>query len=224
MIAEIKAGHQVYVVTPLINESESIDTANATKIYENMERYFKGIATVGLLHGKMKPEERECVMARFLKNEVQILVATSVIEVGVNVINATTIVVLGAERFGVAQLHQLRGRVMRSDAVPYCFLISDSATESALERLKMVEETSDGFKLADYDLKMRGPGEFFGEKQSGAMSFKFADLKEDAAMFDEANVDADEIISNPKFETDEQFRSLNEYVKLNYQLKKSELD
>lgn len=110
-------------------------------------------------------------MQEFLNNEIQILVATSVIEVGVNVVNATTILVLGAERFGVATLHQLRGRVMRSDSVPYCFFItSDNPTENSIERLKMVEKTTDGFALAEYDLKHRGPGEFFGEKQSGSMN------------------------------------------------------
>ena len=121
-----------------------------------------------------KPVEKEKIMQEFLNNEIQILVATSVIEVGVNVVNATTILVLGAERFGVATLHQLRGRVMRSDSVPYCFFItSDNPTENSIERLKMVEKTTDGFALAEYDLKHRGPGEFFGEKQSGSMNFKY---------------------------------------------------
>jgi ATP-dependent DNA helicase RecG len=224
MKEEIENGHQIYVVTPLINESEAIDTANATKIYENMKDYFKGIAEVGLLHGKVKSEEREQVMERFINKEIQILVATSVIEVGVNVPNATTIVILGAERFGVAQLHQLRGRVMRSDAVPYCFLISDFASESAIERLKMVEENSDGFVLAEYDLKVRGPGEFFGEKQSGAMNFKYCDLKEDTHLFEQLDNDAYQLIKNPAFETDPKYTHLYEYVRKINQRVKVELD
>ena len=178
MKEELQRGHQIYVVTPLIEESDVLDTANATEIYQNMVKYFDKIATVGLIHGRLKAEEKEDIMQKFLNNEIQILVATSVIEVGVNVVNATTIVILGAERFGVATLHQLRGRVMRSDSIPYCFFIANNPTDSSIERLKMVEQNTDGFKLAEYDLINRGPGEFFGEKQSGAMNFKYASLKE----------------------------------------------
>ena len=177
MKEQLKLGKQIYVVTPLIEESEALDVANATEIYENMTKYFDGLANVGLIHGKLKTDEKEEIMQKFLNNEVQILVATSVIEVGVNVENATTIVVLGAERFGVATLHQLRGRVMRSDSIPYCFFIANNPTEMAVERLKMVEQNTDGFKLAEYDLINRGPGEFFGEKQSGSMNFKYASIK-----------------------------------------------
>lgn len=163
MKEELQRGHQIYVVTPLIEESDVLDTANATEIYQNMVKYFDKIATVGLIHGRLKAEEKEDIMQKFLNNEIQILVATSVIEVGVNVVNATTIVILGAERFGVATLHQLRGRVMRSDSIPYCFFIANNPTDSSIERLKMVEQNTDGFKLAEYDLINRGPGEFFGE-------------------------------------------------------------
>ena len=160
---ELKAGHQIYVVTPLIEESESLASANATEIYDNMKKYFAGITEVGLLHGRLKTNEKEEIMQRFLNKEIGILVATSIIEVGVNVINATSIVILGAERFGVATLHQLRGLVMRSDAVPYCFLFAETTNEKTEERLKMLENTTDGFVLAEYDLRNRGPGEFFGE-------------------------------------------------------------
>lgn len=136
MKEELQRGHQIYVVTPLIEESDALDTANATEIYQNMVKYFDKIATVGLIHGRLKTEEKEDIMQKFLNNEIQILVATSVIEVGVNVVNATTIVILGAERFGVATLHQLRGRVMRSDSIPYCFFIANNPTDSSIERLK----------------------------------------------------------------------------------------
>ena len=222
---ELKNGHQIYVVTPLIEESEVLDTANATKIYENMKQYFVGIATVGLIHGKLKPDEKEKIMQEFLNNEIQILVATSVIEVGVNVVNATTILVLGAERFGVATLHQLRGRVMRSDSVPYCFFItSDNPTENSIERLKMVEKTTDGFALAEYDLKHRGPGEFFGEKQSGSMNFKYASLKDDSDLLEIANTDSEEMVNNNKLFTEEDYKYLYETAKHNYVMKQTELD
>ena len=221
---ELAAGHQIYVVTPLIEESEVLDTANATEIYDNMTRYFKGLANVGLIHGKLKTEEKEEIMQKFLNNEIQILVATSVIEVGVNVVNATTIVVLGAERFGVATLHQLRGRVMRSDSIPYCFFIANNPTESSIERLKMVEENTDGFKLAEYDLINRGPGEFFGEKQSGSMNFKYASLKEDNALLELANSDSEEIISKIENFDNPEYKTLFDIAKANYQMKQTELD
>lgn len=224
MKEEIKAGHQVYVVTPLIEESESLDTANATEIFERMQKYFKGIATVGLIHGRLKAEEKETIMASFLNKEIDILVATSVIEVGVNVKNATTIVVLGADRFGVATLHQLRGRVMRSDSIPYCFYLSDNPSESSDKRLKFVEQNTDGFALADYDLKTRGPGEFFGEKQSGSMNFKYCDLLKDSELLELANSDSEEIIqNNDLFESDE-YKSLFNYVHENYLIKLNDLD
>ena len=221
---ELKAGHQIYVVTPLINESESLDTANATEIYENMKEYFKGITTVGLIHGRLKGQEKEEIMTKFLNKEIGILVATSVIEVGVNVTNATTIVILGAERFGVATLHQLRGRVMRSDAIPYCFLLTEKKTENSEERLRMVENTTDGFVLAEYDLKHRGPGEFFGEKQSGSMNFKYADIVKDSALLELANNDSELIIKDLAFFNDLEYQKLFKKVHKNYQLKMQELD
>ncbi len=224
MRQELAVGHQIYVVTPLIEESEAIDTANATEIYQNMVKYFENIATVGLIHGRLKTEEKEEIMQKFLNNEIQILVATSVIEVGVNVVNATTIVVLGAERFGVATLHQLRGRVMRSDSIPYCFFIANNPTEASVERLEMVEKNTDGFKLAEYDLLHRGPGEFFGEKQSGAMNFHYASLKDDSALLELANSDSENIINNEANFTDPDYDELFKIAKANYQMKQKELD
>jgi len=159
-----------------------------------------------------------------LNNEIQILVATSVIEVGVNVVNATTIVILGAERFGVATLHQLRGRVMRSDSIPYCFFIANNPTDSSIERLKMVEQNTDGFKLAEYDLINRGPGEFFGEKQSGAMNFKYASLKDDTDLLELANSDSEEIINDQSTFNDDEYKILFDVAKKNYQMKQTKLD
>ena len=221
---EIKNGHQVYVVTPLINESDSLDTANATEIYENFTKSFKGIAVVGLIHGRLPATEKEQIMQDFLEKKIDILVATSVIEVGVNVLNATTILILGAERFGVATLHQLRGRVMRSSHEPYCFLIPEHTTEASEKRLKMLEVTTDGFALAEYDLINRGPGEFFGEKQSGSMNFKFVDLREDNELLLLANEDSEEIIAGTKLFNDPEYQSLLKTAEHNYQLKQEELD
>ena len=224
MKEELKKKHQIYVVTPLINESESLDTANATEIYQNMVKYFKDKAVVGLIHGKLPSNEKEQVMKDFLDKKIDILVATSVIEVGVNVINATTIVILGAERFGVATLHQLRGRVMRSDAEPYCFLLAEHKTEASEKRLKMLEYTTDGFELAEYDLVNRGPGEFFGEKQSGSMNFKYVDLRVDNELLLLANEDSEEILESGELFNNEEYKVLFETAKHNYQLKLEELD
>lgn len=224
MKEELKNGHQIYVVTPLIEESEAIDTANANEVYNKMVKYFEGSYNVGLIHGKLKPAEKEEIMEKFLKNEIHILVATSVIEVGVNVANATTILILGAERFGVATLHQLRGRVMRSGAVPYCFLIPENITDTSLARLKMVEETSDGFKLAEYDLLHRGPGEFFGERQAGAMNFKYADILKDNDLLELVNEDSKDIMLTTKLFEQEDYKYLHEVVHENYLRKVSELD
>lgn len=221
---ELKAGHQIYVVTPLIDESEVLDTANANEIFEKMQKYFSGIATVGLIHGRLKAEEKESIMQAFLNKEIDILVATSVIEVGVNVANATTILVLGADRFGVATLHQLRGRVMRSDSIPYCFYISDNPTENGIKRLKFVEENTDGFALAEYDLKTRGPGEFFGEKQSGSMNFKYADLLEDNDILELANSDSEEIIKKIELFENEDYKTLYNHIHEHYLMKMNELD
>lgn len=224
ILKEIAAGHQIYVVTPLINESESLDTANATEIYQNMKKYFAGKAEVGMIHGRLSSEEKEQIMEDFLTKKIDILVATSVIEVGVNIINATTILILGAERFGVATLHQLRGRVMRSSSQPYCFLMSEHATEAVDKRLKMLENTTDGFELAEYDLLNRGPGEFFGEKQSGSMNFKYADLRVDGDLLNQTNMDAIEIVESDDFYNNSEYATLKDNAVKNYERKLNEID
>lgn len=224
MRKELKIGHQIYVVTPLIEESEAIDTASATEVYLRMVKYFENEAVVGLIHGKLKSTEKEEIMQKFLNKEIDILVATSVIEVGVNVANATTILILGAERFGVATLHQLRGRVMRSGDVPYCFLIPENSTDTSIARLKMVEETSDGFKLAEYDLLHRGPGEFFGEKQAGNMNFKYADILKDHDLLETVIVDSEKIMESEELENNQEYKYLYNVVHENYLRKISELD
>lgn len=217
---QIKEGHQAYIITPTIEQSETLDLDNALQVFEDIKKTFKGIAEVGLIHGKLKTEEKEEVMRKFYSNEIQILVATSVIEVGVNVVNATTILILDADRFGIAQLHQMRGRVRRSDNQAYCFLISDSEVESSIKRMKLVESTNDGFKLAEEDLLIRGPGEIFGEKQTGNQMFKMADIVVDSDILEEANNCANEMIDTKALFEDEEYKALYDMAEANYQAKK----
>lgn len=221
---EVEAGHQAYVVVPMIEESEALDLANATQIYENMVKYYDGFCKVGLIHSRLHREEKEKVMNDFNDNKIQILVSTSVIEVGVNVVNATTMVILNADRFGIAQLHQMRGRVRRSDNQAYCFLISDASNASSIERLKLVEENSDGFKLAEEDLIIRGPGDFFGEKQSGMVTFKMANIVSDKEMLEDANDLAISVIDNKKLFEEKEYEKVLEIVKDNYYKNKEMLD
>ena len=221
---ELKANHQIYVICPMINESEAMDLNNATQVYERMVKYYEGKCRVGLIHSKLKSEEKKETMEKFQRNEIQILVSTSVIEVGVNVINATTMVILDADRFGIAQLHQMRGRVRRSDEQAYCFLVSNTQTQSSIDRLKLVEENSDGFVLAEEDLIIRGPGDFFGEKQTGMVPFRMADIVFDKDLFESANITADEMISNKKLFTDPEYKELYKLVNENYNNNKEMLD
>ena len=224
MKKEISNGHQVYVITPMIEESDVMDLNNATEVYQNMKEYFKDIANVGLIHSKLKTSEKEEVMTAFSKNEIQILVSTSVIEVGVNVVNATSVIILNADRFGIAQLHQMRGRVCRSDEQAYCFLVSNTKTQSSIDRLKLIEEHNDGFVLAEEDLLVRGPGDFFGEKQTGMVSFKMADILNDRDILEEANNEAVLLMETDKLFKDEEYKKIYEIVDQNYQNNKEMLE
>ena len=221
---EVENGHQAYLIVPMIEESEAIDLANATEIYDSMVKYYDGFCKVGLIHSRLKKEEKEQVMKDFNENKIQILVSTSVIEVGVNVVNATTMVILDADRFGIAQLHQMRGRVRRSDFQSYCFLISNSTNSSSIERLKLVEENSDGFVLAEEDLIIRGPGDFFGEKQSGMVPFKMANLVSDKELLEETNELANQVIESKKLFEDKEYSKILKIVDDNYNNNKEMLD
>jgi ATP-dependent DNA helicase RecG len=165
--SQIEKGRQAFIICPLVEESEKLEAKAAVEEYERLQQNVFPDLELGLLHGRMAGDEKESTMARFARGELDVLVATSVIEVGIDVPNATVMLIEGAERFGLAQLHQFRGRVGRGEHASYCLLISDSPSEQAQERLKAVEETNDGFALARKDLEMRGPGEFLGTRQSG---------------------------------------------------------
>mgnify|MGYP003289582060 CR=1 FL=1 len=221
---EVSKGHQAYVIVPMIEESEAIDLTNATEVYERMVKYYEGFCKVGLIHSRLKKEEKDQVMKDFSENKIQILVSTSVIEVGVNVVNATTMVILNADRFGIAQLHQMRGRVRRSEYQPYCYLVSDSTNSSSIDRLKLVEENSDGFVLAEEDLIIRGPGDFFGEKQSGMVPFKMANLVSDKDILEVVNEVANKLIASNTLFDNPDYHNIYKIVDDNYNNKKEMLD
>lgn len=191
MLDEIKAGHQIYVVAPLIDDEED-EKMNVTSLKDKFDVAFNGMVPTGLLHGKMKPNQKDEVMNSFKNGDTKILISTTVIEVGVDVKNATMMVIFNAERFGLATLHQLRGRVGRNDMQSYCYLISDYDAE----RLKVLEESNDGFYISEQDFKLRGGGDIFGIRQSGEQSFKIANLNRDYKILMQCKSDAEEFLKN----------------------------
>ena len=194
---QVEAGRQVYFVFPLIKESEKIDLKNLEDGFEGLRETFPEYR-LGKVHGKMKPAEKEEEMRRFASGETQILVATTVIEVGVNVPNASVMVILNAERFGLSQLHQLRGRVGRGSDRAYCILVSKRAlTDETRKRIDIMCDTNDGFKIAEADLKLRGPGDLEGTQQSGmAFDLKIADIARDGQLVQLARDEAQKIIDD----------------------------
>ncbi|KML33002.1 ATP-dependent DNA helicase RecG [Rossellomorea marisflavi] len=212
MEKELKAGRQAYVICPLIEESDKLDVQNSIDVYNQLSQHFQGRFSVGLMHGRLHPDEKEEVMRSFSRNEVQVLVSTTVVEVGVNVPNATFMLIYDAERFGLSTLHQLRGRVGRGDDQSYCILLADPKTEVGKERMKIMTETNDGFVLSEKDLELRGPGDFFGRKQSGMPEFKVADMIHDYRALEVARDDAATLANSDAFWKDDEYAPLRRYL------------
>lgn len=213
MEKHIRAGQQAYIICPMIEKNEDIDAADVYTVAEDFKEHLPKDIKTGILHGKMSPSEKIDIMEHFAKGETNILVSTTVIEVGVNVPNATIMLIYNADRFGLSTLHQLRGRVGRGNLQSYCMFLSDSKGENAKNRLKVISSTNDGFKIAEDDLKLRGPGDFFGVRQSGEILFAMADPERDTEIFENAKSYVDEIVGeDPELES-------SKYVKIREHLK-----
>ena len=184
---QVRAGHQAYIICPLVEGSENMEGENVTDYAGKVKSELPSDIEVGVLHGKMKNDKKNEIMDLFAQNKVQVLVSTTVVEVGVNVPNATVMMIENADRFGLAQLHQLRGRVGRGDAQSYCIMINTSQSKNAKKRLEILNQSNDGFKIASEDLRLRGPGDFFGIRQSGDLAFQLADIYQDAPVLQQAS-------------------------------------
>ncbi|HWL12235.1 MAG TPA: ATP-dependent DNA helicase RecG, partial [Ureibacillus sp.] len=212
MESELRNGRQAYVICPLIEESDKLDVQNAVEVYEQLATIFNGRFKVGLMHGRLHADEKDAVMREFSEGKIDVLVSTTVVEVGVNVPNATFMMIYDADRFGLAQLHQLRGRVGRGEHQSYCVLLADPKSEEGKERMLSMTQTNDGFKLAEKDLELRGPGDFFGKKQSGLPDFKMADLVHDYRTLEVARQDAARLIYDDQFWQADEYRYLREML------------
>ena len=211
MTKQIAKGRQVYVICPTVEYSEAVEGENVIEYAEKLKRIMPVSVNIEFLHGRMKPAEKNEIMDRFANNQIQILVSTTVVEVGVNVPNATVMMVENAERFGLAQLHQLRGRVGRGKYQSYCIFINGSGKKEALERLNILCKSNDGFLIANEDLKLRGPGDFFGVRQSGDFEFRLGDIMNDANILKQAS-ESVELILNEEVEiSDKQRKIIIEY-------------
>ncbi|AYC29207.1 ATP-dependent DNA helicase RecG [Paenisporosarcina cavernae] len=221
---ELEKGRQAYVICPLIEESEKLDLQNAVDVYNQLTQLYHGKFTVGLMHGRLSSDEKEQVMRDFSEGKIAVLVSTTVVEVGVNVPNATSMVIYDAERFGLSQLHQLRGRVGRGSEQSYCILLADPKTEEGKERMMVMCETNDGFKLAEKDLELRGPGDFFGKKQSGLPEFQVADLIHDYRALQNAMKDAEQIVQSDALWESEEYQALRDFLHQSGALEGDRLD
>lgn len=212
IIKQIKEGRQIYIVAPLVEESELMELESATEIFEMLKRSYFCNYNLGLLHGKMNNKEKDQVINKFYEGKINVLVSTTVIEVGVNVPNASIMMVLNAERFGLAQLHQLRGRVGRGKYQSYCLLVNESKTKRAAERMNVLKNTNDGFIIAEEDLKIRGPGEFFGTRQSGLSKYDIQNIVNDVEIVQDVQHISKKILEeNPKL-IGEDYRLLKESI------------
>ena len=212
ILEEIKQGHQVYVVASLIDDNEELDLKSVETLKEKFNLAFQNKIPIEILHGKLKQKEKDEIMARFKNNETKILISTTVIEVGVDVKNATIMVIFDADRFGLATLHQLRGRVGRNSLDSYCYLISDKE----IERLKVLEESNDGFYISEKDLELRGEGDLFGIRQSGVKIFKIANLKNDLKIMLQAKSDSEEYINSEAYKNNmSYYKTIKDLDRLN---------
>ncbi|WP_066068543.1 ATP-dependent DNA helicase RecG [Neobacillus soli] len=221
---ELMKGHQAYVICPLIEESDKLDVQNAIDVHTTLSHYFHNRYQAGLMHGRLSSDEKDSVMKAFSANEVQVLVSTTVVEVGVNVPNATMMVIYDAERFGLSQLHQLRGRVGRGSDQSYCILLANPKSEVGQERMRTMTETNDGFELSEKDLELRGPGDFFGRKQSGVPEFKVADMVHDYRALETARNDAALLIQSETFWTAPEYQHLRKGLEVSGVLEGEKLD
>lgn len=213
---ELQTGSQVYVVTPLISESETMDLKNAELIFDKFTELFGKKYKIGLLHGQMPNDQKEAVMNDFSDKKIDVLVSTTVIEVGVDVPNASVMVIYDANRFGLSQLHQLRGRVGRGDKQSYCILIADPKNESAAERMKILTSTNDGFVLAEEDLKMRGAGDLLGNRQSGLPEFKIGNPINDINILEVAQEEASRLYEDEKLFNSPETKNLKSFINEEY--------
>lgn len=212
ILEEIKKGHQIYVVASLIDDNEELDLKSVETLKEKFNIAYQNKIPIEILHGKLKQKEKDSIMTRFKNNETKILISTTVIEVGVDVKNATVMVIFDADRFGLATLHQLRGRVGRNSLDSYCYLISDKEKE----RLKVLEESNDGFYISEQDLKLRGEGDLFGIRQSGVKTFKIANIAQDTKILMQAKSDSEEYIASGEYKNNmSYYKIIKELDKLN---------
>ena len=204
VLEEIKAGHQVYVVASIIDDNEELDLKSVETLKEKFNMAYQGKIPIEILHGKLKQREKDAIMERFKNNETKILISTTVIEVGVDVKNATVMVIFDADGFGLATIHQLRGRVGRNNIDSYCYLISDKE----IDRLKVLEESNDGFYIAEKDLELRGEGDLFGTMQSGVKTFKIANLKTDLKIMMQAKSDSEEYLKSGQYKNNMNYKKI----------------
>jgi len=209
---EIDAGHQAYIVCPLVEDSENESLRSVTEYAESLQKTELASATVGILHGKMKPAEKDSIMNAFKQGAISVLVATSVVEVGVDVPNATIMLIENAERFGLSQLHQLRGRVGRGSSKSYCILLTQGKGETATKRMQVMKAHQNGFTIAEEDLKQRGPGEFFGTRQHGLPPFKLANLYSDMPLLAQTTKAAQDYINGKILTSAEEKRTISDKI------------
>ena len=218
---EVAEGRQAYVICPMVEEGEMEELEDVGTYTKKLKEALPPTVQVASLHGKMKPAEKNRIMEAFAQKQIDVLVSTTVIEVGINVPNATVMMVENAERFGLAQLHQLRGRVGRGDKQSYCIFISKSEKPETMQRLKILNESNDGFYIASQDLQLRGPGDLFGIRQSGNLRFQLGDIYQDAAILQKASDEVDNILEKDAELVDNKYAGIRIFLE---QTRRNEVD